>query len=877
MIGQTVGHYRIIEKIGVGGMGEVYRAQDTRLGRSVALKILPDVFAKDVERLARFEREAQLLASLNHPNIAAIYGLEESDGVRCLVLELVPGETLAERLGRGALPLEEALPIAKQVAEALEYAHEHGIIHRDLKPGNIKVTPKGTVKVLDFGLAKVFEDEGAAGDPSASPTLGVAATRAGVILGTAAYMSPEQAKGRPMDKRADIWAFGCVLYETLTGRQVFGGDTIADSLASILKSEPDWTSLPESTPPNIRVLLRRCLEKDRNRRLHDIADARIEIEETLSGRAAPAVRVSAARFPALPLWRRALPWGLASLFALATIFAYWQWQRAAGRSGAQARRFSVVTNFSGVEVQPSLSPDGRSVVFVSDRDGQFDIWMGLVVGGNLVRITNDANLEARPRWSPDGTKIAYGRLNEDGLWDIWVVPALGGTPRKLLANATDPAWSPDGRSLAYANLSTNTIWVCDATGGNPRQATQPEQHFVIHRQPAYSLDARQLAFVRRRGAGGPYGELAAVELASGKVRHLTEDGALVLSPAWAPDGESIYFASSRGGATNIWKIPARGGSLEQVTAGQGDDVDPDVSADGKRVVFSTYRMNINLEELALDSKDGRRPKWLTSDSARQEVAPAYSPDGKRIAYFTARQGAEAPYIWVMNADGSDAVQVVGDERGISVFPRWVPDGQSLVYIARRGIMGIAEVWRIAPDGSSAEKLRLTVFGDTFYDVGPGGRVVFTAADEQIHIFDPTSNQDQTLEGIHGRLPRWSPDGRAFAYIVPARRQGDAEAGLWIYKFGKPPRQVFRGWVSWCAWASPDELFLAAGKPDLNAALLRVRRDGTPPTRVLSVRMLDIYWALFPQLRFDVHPDGKRIAVEALELREAGIGMIEFLP
>lgn len=874
MIGQALGHYRVIEKIGAGGMGEVYRARDSQLGRDVALKLLPDEFARDPERLARFEQEARLLAALNHPNIAAIHGLGQADGRRYLVLEFVPGKTLAEQPAGGALPLDEALSISRQLAEALEAAHEKGIIHRDLKPANVKLTPEGKVKVLDFGLAKAFAPD-AATDLSQSPTETHRTAGEGVVLGTAAYMSPEQARGKPLDKRTDIWSFGCVLYELLARRQAFTGETLSDVLASILTGQPDWNALRGDTPPNIRVLLRRCLEKDLRRRLHDIADARIEIQDALSGSATPHVNVSAASLLAAPLWRRALPWALAGLFAVTSVFAYWQWQRVAQHPSTHARRFSVVTNFAGVEAQPSLSPDGRSVAFVSDHDGQFDIWMGLVVGGSLVRITNDSNLETRPRWSPDGTKIAYGRLNEDGLWDIWVVPALGGVARKILANATEPAWSPDGRSLAYANLSTNTIWICEATGGNPHQVTQPEVPLANHRQPAYSRDARQLAFVRRRALGGPYGELATVELATGKVRHLTDDGALVLSPAWPPDGEYIYFASSRGGATNIWKIPARGGSPEQATAGQGDDMDPDVSADGKRIVFSTHRMNINLAELTLDSKDGRNLKWLTSDSARSEVAPAYSPDGKRIAYFTARKGADSEFIWVMNADGSEPVQVAGDDRSITVWPRWARDGQSLVFTARgRGLAGKGEIRRAALDGSAQQRLLVTDPRDNYGDVGPDGRLVLTAADAETHIFDPASNQDQKLEGIRGLVQRWSPDGQAFAYIVPARRQGDAEAGLWIYVFGRPPRQVFRGWVSWYAWAGPDELLLAEGKPDLNAVLWRVRRDGKSSVRVRSVRLLDSYWAVAPYVRFDVHPDRRRIVIEVLELREADIGMIE---
>ena len=281
MVGQTLSHYRIIEKIGEGGMGEVYRAEDTSLKREVALKVLPDRFTEDPQRLARFEREAQLLASLNHPNIAAIYELEEADGVRFLSLELVEGETLAEKVAKGPLPVEEALEICRQIAEGVEAAHEKGVIHRDLKPANVKITPEGKVKVLDFGLAKAFEEETATADISQSPTLTEEMTKAGVILGTAAYMSPEQAKGKPVDKRADIFAFGAVLYECLTGKRAFEGETITETIAAVLKSEPAWEQLPSDTPWRIRELLDDCLYKEAHNRFHDISNARIQIRKAL--------------------------------------------------------------------------------------------------------------------------------------------------------------------------------------------------------------------------------------------------------------------------------------------------------------------------------------------------------------------------------------------------------------------------------------------------------------------------------------------------------------------------------------------------------------------------------------------------------------------
>src|SRR5271169_3247732 len=333
-----LGPYEILAGIGAGGMGEVYRARDPKLGRDVALKVLPEAFARDAERMARFQREAKVLASLNHPNIASIYGLEDSSTTHALVMELVEGPTLADRIKSGPIPISEAMPIAKQMCDALEYAHERGIVHRDLKPANVKVTSDDAVKVLDFGLAKAIEGDAASVDIATSPTMSRMATLAGVLLGTAAYMSPEQAKGKAVDRRADIWAFGCVLYEMLTGRMAFSGETVSDTLAAVIMKDPDWSQLPAATPIRVRVLLQRCMQKNPKQRLRDIGDARISLDEVLSGAPDPTSDVSAAR-PAKQ-WHLWLVSGVAGFFVLATVllaFPYFHRQAPA----IQVTRFEV--------------------------------------------------------------------------------------------------------------------------------------------------------------------------------------------------------------------------------------------------------------------------------------------------------------------------------------------------------------------------------------------------------------------------------------------------------------------------------------------------------------------------------------------------------
>ena len=362
--GSHLGPYEILSPLGSGGMGAVYSARDTRLGRDVALKVLPDEFATDADRLSRFRREAHVLASLNHPNIAQIYGLEESGGSPCLVLELVEGETLAERLSRGPVPIEETLAIARQIAEGVEAAHERSIVHRDLKPANIKQTPDGKVKVLDFGLAKAFESDEPATDMSNSPTLMSARTQPNVLMGTAAYMSPEQVRGKPADERSDVWAYGCVLYELLTGRPAFEGESIADIIGAITKTEPNWSALPEATPPHVSRLLRRCLQKDRKRRLHHIADARIEIEEG-SSEPATASKRGGSRMSLVSV-AAGIVIGAVSVFA---VFSF-----RSATPNAQEMRVDINTPATS-DLALAISPDGQSIVCVVSSQGRSQLWL----------------------------------------------------------------------------------------------------------------------------------------------------------------------------------------------------------------------------------------------------------------------------------------------------------------------------------------------------------------------------------------------------------------------------------------------------------------------------------------------------------------------
>ena len=513
MIGRSLGAYRLERLIGAGGMGEVYEACDTKLGRDVAIKILPQAFTRHPDRLARLEREARMLAALNHPNICAIYGLEEDDGVRFLILELVGGDTLADRLADvsrrrshdSGLPVSEALALARQIAEALEFAHDKGIIHRDLKPANIKITPEGVVKVLDFGLAKGVAGAGSNPDLTASPSETSDAPTAGAVVGTAAYMSPEQACGKPVDRRTDIWAFGAVLFEMLTGARPFAGDSTSETLASVLKTEPDWNALPQVVPTDLRRLLGRCLIKDPKRRLQSIGDARVQIDDLLSGAAEDAaVQLGA---PRRRRWPTVVGITVVAL-SLALAGAVWM-NRNVGPSSVEEllSRATVqpITEFEGANLDASLSPDGKFVSFLSDRDGQFHVWLKRIGAGTARDVTSGQADQRNPGpfrsagFSGDGSEIwingTPGISPGEPRRRLQLVPLMGGAPTVFLGDRTaNVAWSPDATRLAYFNIEEgDPIYAADGSGGNAellyRGIKRDHNHFLT-----WSTDSRWIYF-----------------------------------------------------------------------------------------------------------------------------------------------------------------------------------------------------------------------------------------------------------------------------------------------------------------------------------------------------------------------------------------------
>ena len=895
--GARVGHYEVVGALGAGGMGEVYRARDTKLGRDVALKVLPESFASDLDRVARFAREAHVLASLSHPNIASIYGLEDAGGIRALVLELVEGPTLSEHIaqasGVGGLAVEEALPIARQIADALEAAHEQGVIHRDLKPANVKVTPNGVVKVLDFGLAKALTDEATAGDPKVSPTLTMTATRLGVILGTAAYMSPEQARGKPVDKRADVWAFGCVLYEMLTGRRAFGGDEVSDTLAFVITKEPDWSALPADTPPSIRKLLRRCLEKDRRKRLADISDARLEIDEAMAEPAGAAILANTPNsLKSANHAKRILPWVVAAVLGagLAAALVLWApWQRSAPLSapvrvsvelGADV---SLASNGDAV----ALSFDGEMLAFVGQKSGS---------ATSQLHIRRLDQLQATPLLGTDGARDPF--FSPDGQWIAFFadsklkkISVSGGAAVTLSDVGLDRggSWAEDNTIVFQPEVGGGIMRVSSA-GGKPEALTKLAEGEITHRFPQVLPGSKAVLFTAHNSGGGfddanivvqsfadgtrkvvqrggyhgrylPSG-LGSPKRAEREGGHLVyiNGGTLFAEPfdldRLEPTGQPVPVlegvrSNVSGGVAGAALFAASGSGSLVYLPGRGPDYEAPISwvdREGKTTPLWTTAADWSNpsfapdgRRLAVDIRDGKQldvwvyelgrdtPTRLTIDAA-EDSKPVWTSDGRRIAFASTRGSARNLY-W-QRADGSGEVQRLTDSTNNQLAASWHPSGKFLAF---------NEATR-----TGDALMILAMEGDETSGWRPGKPRVFVGSPFQ------------------EREPMFSPDGRWLAYA--SNESGRFE--VYVRPFPGPGGK----------WQiSPG----TGGTLTPTPTWSRMRRElfyNTPDNRIMVASYTvegDSFRADKPRLWsearvlqrprqrfFDLHPDGNRIAAVA---------------
>jgi serine/threonine-protein kinase len=885
LIGDTIGPYRVLAKLGEGGMGQVFRARDTKLNRDVALKVLADSFADDADRLARFTREARTLASLNHPNIAHIHGLEESGDVRALVMELVEGDDLSQRIARGAIPFDEALPIAMQIAEALADAHERGIVHRDLKPANIKVRTDGTVKVLDFGLAKALDPVVASSaEAVSSPTITSSAlTMRGVILGTAAYMAPEQAKGKPVDRRADVWAFGAVLYEMLTGQRAFGGEDSTDMIAAVVSKEPDWSALPANTPASIRTLLRRCLEKDRKRRLDSASAVRLELEDA---RTMPATSEAATSAP-----RRVAPVALAFVIgaALGVGIASWTLTRPAPSTAAPLVRFTV-TPPPAVEMGLSrqatardfaVAPDGSFLVYRAADRGQLVVhWFDRLEAVPLTGIST----AAMPFVSPDSRWIGFV---QDDL-TLNKVAATGGSAVTLTRLPVWPrgaSWVDDDTIIIGTNSPTTGLLRVPAGGGEPTVLTTPDraQGEQGHVSPSGLPGGRAVLFTI--GAAEPENaQIALLDLQTGQRTTLLRGGR---DAQYVASGHLVYGAGRAMSAVrfDLARLAVVGDPVRVVdgmAAAPTGTLNVAVTSAGTLVFVPAGAGAAPLRTLALVDRQGRDTPLPAP--ARPYDSARLSPDGTRIAVSILDQEND---IWTWDLARQTLTRVTFDA-DMDVCPVWTPDSRRVVFASSR--TGVYNLYARDVDGAASD-LRLTSSANTQVpgSITPDGTRLIG------HEVRPQTKSDlvgfalpagggaglAVAEGlVETPFDEWngeiSPDGRFIAY--QSEESGQSEVYVRPSEVGATARwQVSSGGGAEPVWTKGGRELIYRGAAQRLAAVAvdpsgPVLRVGRPSILAVTAEPMGEAWR-----SYDVSSDGQRFLVmKTLAARPQGAAFAGFV-
>jgi serine/threonine protein kinase/Tol biopolymer transport system component len=775
--GTKLGPYEILAPLGAGGMGEVYRARDPRLGREVAVKVLPTSFSRDPERLRRFEQEARSAGALNHPNILVVYDIGTHDGAPYLVTELLEGATLRDRLLDGALPPRKAVDYAAQIVRGLAAAHDKGIVHRDLKPDNVFICGDGRAKILDFGLAKLSEAE--AHDATAINLEPVPQTGSGVVLGTAGYMSPEQVRGRKADRRSDIFSFGVVIYEMLSGQRAFHRSTTADTVSAILKEEPpDLLATGRNIPATLDRIVRHCLEKNPEERFQSARDLGFHLESmsSASDSGVAALAPLPEKRTVRPLW-----WMIACLaIALAASGAWW-WYRSKAQLTPAAVQFLRLTDFAGLEESPAFSPDGKSAAFVSDSTGSRQIWIRLLAGGPPLQLTHDAGDHLDPRWSQDSAAIIYYTPPPEGdaQGTLWEVSALGGAPHKLASAMSGADASHDGKRLAFFRLNGRQMELVssDRDGSNARVLAAAVASFS-YRQPRWSPDDSTIAYLHSRENWAD--DIYAVAAAGGSPRQVTNEGTLMNGLAWTADGSRLVYSSARGSTLlylptlHLWSIAASGGGPQQLTFGEAGDESPDVDHAG-RILISRKHMQFDIWKFptGTDPAENVRQGVRITHQTGQVQTPTVDTNDRQLAYLSDNGGHGN--LWVLQLASGETRQITFEREAGKVVgvPIWSPDGDFITYATNQPSENGRSIryLLIHPDGSDPHVVIsmgtwAAWSGDSKWLYYSESSPVQATASFRLMKIPAAGGPAVLVRSDNARGPAVAPDGSALYYVVP---------------------------------------------------------------------------------------------------------------